>query len=206
MSRNDPELFSHEIEWYLTAREADLGIRSSLSSQIAQIEGLICVSGTSDRYHHAQTTRSDAVARDRRLRPVWASLSSYDRDVLSSYYTGCAKVHTDIGYRRFPRGAESRMGPRLAGVAFFLATMNGTTKQLVAACETGTAKALEPWSSAADEAVRAAHRSFYTLQRVDTLDEDEDETTIADGAFGEIMAEWSGTAARSNGGIWRQVG
>jgi len=206
--KTDPELYDRDIDWFLTASEADLGIRSILSGQIAQLEGLVTVSGSSDRFHLAVGARVEtgAVKRARKLRPLWAALPSFSRDVLSSYYTGSARVDDANGFRRFPAGAESKLGERMAGVAFLVAALNGTTKQLVAALERGSKAALAPWADEAERLVREAHRAFYVLRGDDDEDDTNEETSIADGAFVTEMTGWESPSAKSHGGVWRQVG
>jgi hypothetical protein len=191
----------------LTASEADLGIRSSLGSQVAQLEGLVTVSGSSDRFHLAIGSRVEtgAVTKARRLRTLWAALPSFMRDVLGAYYTGSAKVDDPNGYRRFPAGAESKLGERMAGVAFLVANLAGTTKQLVAALVKGSKTALAPWADEAERLVREAHNAFYELRGDNDEDDTEDEASIADGAYSSEMTSWAQPAAKSCGGVWRQA-
>lgn len=205
--KQDPELYDRDIDWFLTASEADLGIRSSLASQVAQLEGLVTVNGSSDRFHLAVGSRVEtgAVKRARQIRPLSAALTSFNRDVLGAYYTGTAKVDDPTGARRFPAGAESKLGQRMAGVAFLVANLNGTTKQLVAALEKSSKAAVAPWGDEAERLVREAHEAFYALMPQDDEEDLEDETSVADGAYLDEMTSWNQPAAKSYGGVWRQA-
>ena len=127
------------------------------------------------------------------------ALDSYSQDVLAAHYTGAAKVETDLGYAKWPRGAEAHLKP-YEGVCFFLAKLDGTLSALLIACESGKRSKLDPFTESAERAVREAHRAYYLIA---SALEDPEQTAMTGGYF-EAMSDFSEQPLSQTDGIWRQ--
>lgn len=139
--RQDRELYSSALDWYLTQRDADCGVRSTLAAQIAAIErggayGVPCT----DPYHDGQAGLSPhahgAFSRDRIMRARWVRLARPARELLVVYYVGSEPVESDpksfgsretewyTPRRRFPLGVEPTFG-KFAAVVLWQARGDG---------------------------------------------------------------------------------
>ena len=204
MAKTDPHTFCAILEWYLTARDADCGVRSTFASQVAAIEGHRGTPGQGERFQHEQVefrTQQTAFAKDRIMRRRWAALDPYTRDVLAAHYTGSARVRTDNGYSRFPRGFEAHLG-KFSGVALYLADLDGSLPALIKACESGKDSLIKPFRARAEEAVRAAHAAYYLIADDDPY-ESEDQHPLEGMIAHERMSHEQ--LLQQIDGIWRQI-
>lgn len=206
MPKKDPLLWDQDLDWYLNCSDSAIGYRSSFASLVARIEGQGSSGENLANERLLQLTSSytygSPLAKIRSLRPRWASLDSHTRDVLSSHYTLTSKVDEATGFRRFPRGVESRLG-QLAGVALYLAQLSGTLKALLIDCERQRGPTLEDAKGNALEVIRAAHKAWVETAGVgpDVEPEVGEMTALA---FVEAQEDW--VQVRQIDGIWKQVG
>lgn len=201
----DPLVWCGDLAWYLCERDSALGVRSSWDPLVSIAQGATpSGESSSDRWvhltssHHAMFGTRSPIARDRIMRPIWAALSSYERDLLSVHYTGrcIVGVHPDdggTGFARFPRGFEAGLGI-FAGVALHLATLAGIRGSIILAGESsGPIKALETFRASAEAAVKEAHQTYYDLVALTGPEPDDDEPKrMSDWEIMEEMAEITG--------------
>lgn len=213
MPKTDPFIYCPLLEWYLTARDADCGVRSSFASQVAAIEGHRGSYGGADRFQSEQVefgTIQAAFSKDRVMRRRWGRLAANARDILAAHYTGSARIGSfgkcvgrcscaTHGFQRFPRGFEALLG-KFSGVALFLADRDGTLPALVRACELN-APSLSAFRDNAEAACRAAHRAYYEI-----AEDDEHELMEPHPLSGMFAAEVGSndTLLAQRDGIWRQ--
>lgn len=203
--RKDPLLWDADLEWYLCCSDSAIGYRSSFASQVAQIEGQ---GSSGENLANERLVALTSVymsgsplAKIRALRPRWAALDAYTRDVLSAHYTLTSKVDEATGFRRFPRGVESKLG-QLAGVALFLAMTAGTLKALLLDCERQKGPTLADAKVDATEAIRRAHQHWHDTTGVAPESEPE-VSDFATYAFTEAQQDW--VQVRQIEGVWRQI-
>lgn len=159
MRPKDPELYSADVDWLLNCAAATLGLRGTTGAVIACIErGGASASGDHEHitdeqlgwHHHVRS----APARYRELARVWSATPTWARGLLEIHYGSRSS---------WPKGVQGRLG-QLSGVA--LALVEGAELQkLLAACEHGRERDYALVLTAAEKAVRAAHRAFYDARQ-----------------------------------------
>jgi hypothetical protein len=181
----DREMYSFELDWWLTCRDAACGHKSSFGGQVAVIESggeHAANLDASGAYRHPFTdhqilnTRHErAFGMDRRLRRRWILLHEFDvgnatqhQRILLAHYTASNPSEADgDGRQRWPKGVESRLS-QYAGVAIMLTPVEkGARAKLLMACQKGDDKALEAAKGRADRAIRAAHRAYYEIVNIE---------------------------------------
>lgn len=222
----DPELYSHELDWWLNCRDAACGFRSSMSGTVATIErgGHSGGGGSTDAagsyihpYHDGQTSfgkgQSVAFARDRKMRRRWQHLSDRAQTVFAVHYTGAwpSGSNDSDARQRWPLGVESRLG-QMAAVTLYLAAerdigLEGrpTIARVLKACEKGNDAGLRAWKVLAEKEIRIAHRSYYEVA-VPMAERDVLRDRFASGA---LAAELEGhsvndRARADHDGVYRQ--
>lgn len=176
------ELYSHEIDWWLTQRDAMCGVRSTLGGQVMALErGGAGGFPNSDPYHDGQVGMGRwAVAAfdlDRLIRPRWFALDKESQNVLMVYYFGRSqgsdgddhgkdfKTHGYTNRSKFPPGVEAVFGQFASMAMFFDAP---------AARDLGTRASgspsieirhrVEKLLARSENAVRKAHRAYYAIR------------------------------------------
>lgn len=231
------ELYSAELDWYVTQRDAACGVRSSLGGQIAALErGGAAGTPNSDPYTDGQVgmgpVRVRAFTLDRRIGPRWGRLSHAHRGVLVCYYLGRAQGSEDVqerartvarvthGYdsaRKFPIGVEGLFAP----FAAIVMVIDAERASKLGAHSHGrkpsgdVQRAVAKLTSQAERVVRAAHRAYYEIARIEadgpdvvpTWSEQWDEMRLrrerfADGAFADNLPE-ADVPRRGQDGVWR---
>lgn len=96
----DPELYSFELDWFLTCRDSACGVRSSLGGQIEAIgRGGTPGKPNSDPYHDGQAglgpRRDGAFAMDRRILGRWSRLDRATQEILVAHYVSARPIPTD---------------------------------------------------------------------------------------------------------------
>ena len=227
-SSTDPLMYSAEVDWFLTMRDAECGYRSSLAGQIRTIERGFGVP-TSDRYNEAQCelgpSAHSAFARDRRMTRRWRLLSRHTQAVFIAYYLASCpeecEPYRDVetgdechSRRRFPLGVEPAFG-QLAGVVLYLADPT-TRQQLTKAAKASAEKKFENRHDGKAEAaikrataeVRSAHQEYLELCMAETeRSEPEPILSWVPPDLNEELRELGSapqSARRYPDGVWRQ--
>lgn len=179
--RDDRELWSNDIEWYLTQRDAACGVRSSLGGQVATIERGVSASGApnSDPYDDGQVglgpAQRKAFARDREMRKRWHRLPESARAVLRVHYGALApsdpattpliRWSVELG-PAILRRAEGQLG-KLVRVTLWLGKESGKLTEWAKAW--GNGSSAKASTVRAERTIRDAHRAYYRVETEEWL-------------------------------------
>lgn len=158
MKPRDPELWSSDLDWLLNSAAALLGLRGTTGSVIACIErGGASVSGDHEHvtdlqlgwHKHCESSPE----KYRRLMIIWRATPTWARGILEIHYATRST---------WPPGVQGQLG-QLAGVA--MALVEGQERErFLRACERSRTRDLKSVLTAAEKAVRQAHKAWAEAQ------------------------------------------
>ncbi len=221
-SKEDDGLYSADVDWFLTCRDAACGWRSSLGGQIATIErGGVYNTASPDPYSEDQCDvgkfAHGSFARDRKMLKRWRKLTRRATETMVVYYLAWApsdagpavddKGNLHESRRKFPPGFEGQFG-RFSGVVMWQSDAKQLDKLIKAAADAAKKGfenrkdgKVEAALKRAETAVREAHNEYWEIVAEEISGPKESKLDI----WQEIEAAMLRiTAIRETDGVWRQ--
>jgi len=177
------ELWSADLDWYLTCRDSACGVRSGLGATIATIERGVSTGSApnTDPYHDGQVglgpAQERAFGKDHRMRERWQQLDEVHRVILRSHYGERAPCDPQtsepppfaarLGAEAWTR-ANGQLGA-LTRVTLLLSpeAIPGWTKAWL---KGASARGVDGAMRRAEAAIREAHAAWYALAEREAAD------------------------------------